>query len=107
MENRRSLRVSLMAELTYQVDGVATTKRVTDVSEGGLFIDTPVPSEVGTPLTLRFLLDGEPVTAEGTVVYAQRFIGMGVEFTSLSEPCRAAIRRYISRSSLQAVNAGA
>ena len=99
MDKRRSLRVSLMAELTYQVDGVAITKRVTDVSEGGLFIDTPVPSEVGTALKLRFLLDGEPVTAEGMVVYAQRFIGMGVEFTALSEPSREAIRRSISRLS--------
>ena len=87
-----------MAEITFQVDGVAITKRIADISEGGIFIDTPVPSEVGTPLSLRFSLDGEAIEAEGRVAYSQPYIGMGVEFTEISPDSMSCIRTYVSRA---------
>jgi hypothetical protein len=86
-----------MAELTYLIDGSAVTKRVSDVGEGGLFVDTPVPSEVGTQLKVRFVLDGEVVEAEGKVAYAQPFIGMGVEFLRISPEHREVVRRFVAR----------
>lgn len=95
MERRRYGRMGMMAELRHAADGeagAAITKRVTDLSEGGLFIDTPVPAAVGTLLSLRFDLDGRSVEAEGRVAFAQAFIGMGIEFTRVAPEVAEAIR---------------
>ena len=98
MDKRQAPRVSLMAELTYQMEGVAITKRVSDISEGGLFIDTPVPSDVGTKLRLRFVLDGATVEAEGVVAYSQPFIGMGIEFTRVVGDGIERIHQFVTRT---------
>jgi len=100
MERRRSRRVSVMADIDYQVDGVAMSKRIADISEGGVFIDTPVPAEVGTAFTLRFALDGVQIEARGLVAYSQPYIGMGVEFVDLAPHCRLAIRQYVARATV-------
>lgn len=105
MEKRETPRVSIVAEVTYAVGGVGVTKKVTDLGEGGLFIETPVPVPSGTVLRIRFVLDGQPVSAEGRVVYVQPYVGMGVEFTGISDLARIAIREYVATQveSVQAV----
>ncbi len=100
MENRRSTRVSMMAELEYVVpesaQDITITKRITELSEGGLFVDTPVPAAVGTTIEIRFHVDGAPVVVRGHVAYAQAFIGMGVEFTEVPPLMRDRVRGYIA-----------
>ena len=100
MDKRRKYRVNMMAEVTYCAEGMAVTKRVTDISEDGLYIDTPVPSAVGTELGLRFVVDGHAIEAKGRVAHCQTFIGMGVEFTSISEESRAIIAELVETSAL-------
>lgn len=101
MERRRSRRVSVMADIDYQLEGVAVSKRISDISEGGVFIDTPVPAAVGTDFRLRFALDGVAIEAAGRVVYSQSYIGMGVEFTSIPTAGLDAIRAYVAHTSLE------
>ena len=96
MEKRETTRVSIIAEVTYSVGGVGVTKRVTDLSEGGLFIETPVPVGVGTEMRVRFILDGQPVSAEGRVIYTQPYVGMGIEFTGISDLGRLTICEYVA-----------
>ena len=96
MEKRAAPRVSIVAEVTFNVDGVGITKRVTDLCEGGLFIETPVPMAVGTELRVRFVLDGQPVSAAGRVAYVEAYTGMGVEFTGISDLSRLAVRDYVA-----------
>jgi len=98
MERRRSRRVSVMADIDYRVDGVVSSKRIADISEGGVFIDTPVPAEVGTTFRLRFALDGNQIEAQGRVAYSQPYIGMGVEFVDLAPQSRLVIRDYVARA---------
>jgi len=100
-ERRRSRRVCLMAEVTYSSGSGCITKRIADVSEGGVFIDTPVPAEVGAELSVRFNLAGVVVCAEARVAYSQPYIGMGVEFTRISSEARTAIRDYVTRTADQ------
>ena len=90
-----------MLSLAYQLDGSVVSKRISDISEGGVFIDTPVPSEIGTGLRLRFALDGVPIEAAGRVVYSQSYIGMGVEFTSIHVAGLDAIRAYVARAAVE------
>lgn len=96
MEKRETTRVSIVAEVTYAVGGVGVTKKVTDLSEGGLFIETPIPVEIGTAMRVRFVLDGQPVCADGKVVYVQPYMGMGIEFTGISDLGRLTIREYVA-----------
>ena len=105
MDSRRAPRVSIMAELRYPESAGGTTilKRVTDIGESGVFVDTPVPSDVGTELELRLHLDGRLVVAEGRVAFAQAFIGMGVEFTGMDAESRARVRAFVARLRPEAV----
>lgn len=96
MERRRSRRVSVTAEVVLQVDGTMTVQRVSDISEGGAFIDTPVPADEGTELILHFALDGMSIGATARVAFSRQYVGMGIEFTSLSEGSREAIREFVA-----------
>lgn len=67
--------------------------RVPDLSEHGMFINTPREFPEGSVLKLKFMLTrtGYLVTARGEVRYCLPGIGIGVEFFEISEESREAI----------------
>jgi hypothetical protein len=72
--------------------------RVTDVSLGGVFIETPRPLEVGDPVQLAFLDGASKLRVSGRVRWVTPFgglgdarAGMGVELVGVSEPERLRI----------------
>lgn len=76
----------------------------TDVSLGGLFLESDIPLKIGTLVFLSFTLrEAEaPIRVIGRVVRVQReadeilnVVGMGVQFVDLPESARAAIQSYI------------
>ena len=76
----------------------------TDVSVGGLFLESDIPLKLGTRVFLSFVLrDGEsPIRAIGRVVRVERetaesltVVGMGVQFNDLPESAKQAIQNYI------------
>ena len=76
----------------------------TDVSLGGLFLESDIPLKVGTRVFLSFSLrDGEaPIRAVGRVVRVERetaeslsIIGMGVQFSDLPEAAKQLIQNYV------------
>lgn len=83
----------------------------TDISIGGLFLESDVPLKVGTRVFLSFALrDGEaPIRAVGRVVRVERegadslsIIGMGVQFSDLPESAEKAIQEYVSEEETNA-----
>jgi hypothetical protein len=74
--------------------------RITDISERGLFVDSRSPLAEGAPVTFTFSLStsgDKPITGEGRVVWRQEAVGMGIEFTGLSDDNRAKIRQFIGK----------
>ncbi|MBI4208218.1 MAG: PilZ domain-containing protein [Deltaproteobacteria bacterium] len=56
-----------------------------DVSQGGIFVETPHPLPQGTEVFLRFNSPGrsEPIKIRGCVVDSSRKSGMGIKFLNL------------------------
>ena len=92
---RQSDRYSPYRDLQMKYEGRSedVPLRVPDLSEHGMFVNTPREFPEGSVLKLKFMLTrtGYVVTARGEVRYCLPGIGIGVEFFEISDECRAAI----------------
>ncbi len=79
----------------------------TDVSLGGIFLESDIPLKIGTRIFLSFSLgEGETsIRATGQVVRVERdptdilpILGMGVQFMDLPEGTRQAIDHYVNNA---------
>lgn len=77
----------------------------TDVSMGGIFLESDIPLKVGTRVFLSFALhDGEaPIRVIGRVVRVERetaeslrIVGMGVQFSDLPDAAQKILLAYIT-----------
>jgi uncharacterized protein (TIGR02266 family) len=99
-DRRSASRIPHLVEIRYASDSPVLSARVTDVSEKGLFVDSRSPLKEGSPVTFTFSLTDsgdKPITGEGKVVWRQEAVGMGIEFTGLSDENRAKIRQFIGK----------
>ena len=79
----------------------------TDISVGGIFIESDIPIRVGTQVFLRFNFDGEarPVQATGEVVRAMKDhnagksskMGIGIRFLYLHPFDKERIEHYLAK----------
>ncbi len=97
-ERRAAKRAPLIAEVEYSSDSPPVSKRLTDLSVKGVFIDTMTPLPPGSLLSIRFPLPGDPmpVVVLGEVVWGQEHLGMGVRFLNLRPKDEERIRAYVS-----------
>ncbi len=67
-----------------------------DISEGGIFIETPIPFKEGEQLTLTFPLKAhsEHIRLSGEIV-RKTDIGIGIKFTPLDEGKKALLKNLI------------
>jgi hypothetical protein len=90
-------------EIRYASDSPPMAARVTDLSEKGLFVDVSNPLPPGSRVTFSFLLTNtpwdKPIVGEGTVVWHQQAVGMGIEFVGMTEEDRTKIRLFLSSPS--------
>ena len=54
--------------------------RITDLSPGGCFLDSPTSAEPGTAITVSVVFGDTRFTLPGEVVYLDRVQGFGVRF---------------------------
>ena len=80
-------------QMKYEGRSEEVPLRVPDLSEHGMFINTPREFPEGSVLKLKFLLTrtGYLVSARGEVRYCLPGIGIGVEFFDISEEAQEAI----------------
>ncbi len=70
--------------------------RLTDISEGGCFVDTLVPLVDGSPVALK--LDepsGLPLELPGRILYGQPTIGSAIAFDPLPQETRVRLLKLI------------
>ncbi len=104
-ERRKSERVDLLVRVTVQSVDELFSEFARNINEGGIFIETDAPKELGTSLTLQFMLPGSDDVIEvgGTVVRlsngdeAGEAPGMGVEFGDLNSGARECINELVRR----------
>ena len=101
-ERRQHARVSLGVEVDVSSSSNFFAGKTRDLSMGGLFVETPVPVPIGTPLTLDLVLDGRKYVLVAEVVWALdaadgTTLGVGVRFVELPAQTREAILAFVER----------
>jgi len=84
--NRRaSPRVVVGVSVSYRVGNTIAAALTLNISRGGVAIRTTSPLDKGTPVKARFRLPTAPrdIDAEALVVWTDRRLGMGLQFTRI------------------------
>jgi len=99
-EKRQGSRSFGVADVTFDHNGMVFQGRISDISLGGLYIDTINPLPEGSTIGLQFRLpndeSGSLVLGEGRVVWNTQMLGMGISFTRLSDEDKDRIKAYLS-----------
>lgn len=97
--NRRaSPRVALGVSVVYRVGNTIAGAVTLNVSRGGIAIRSTSPPEPGTSVRVRFRLPGgrRDIDAEARVVWADRRLGMGLQFTRIDPADQAAADEFVN-----------
>jgi uncharacterized protein (TIGR02266 family) len=103
---RRATRLHHEIPVAYRSVGSFLSDWATNISQGGLFINTRKPLPVGTPVTIIVQLPGAkfPCELAGRVTRITEFDnkanmvpGMGIEFTTLDAARTQQIAEFVSR----------
>jgi uncharacterized protein (TIGR02266 family) len=103
---RRAARLYHEIPVAYRSVGSFLTDWATNISQGGVFINTRKPLPVGTAVKIIIQLPGEPFPAhlDGRVTRVTEFDnhrnmvpGMGIEFTAVDEVRRDELERFVQR----------
>lgn len=96
-ERREFVRVNRILDLEYTIDTNSFQGRVTDIGEGGAFVDATYPQPAGTALQFRLELPDDPAPIEGKarVAWHQPMLGMGIAFVDLEESQKEQLRFFV------------
>lgn len=101
-DRRRSERVDLVVRVDYKTVDELFSEFARNINEGGMFVETESPPEVGSPVALQFSIPGsdEPIQVMGRVVRTasgdrRDRPGMGIEFEDLDAQARDLINELV------------
>lgn len=101
-DRRRSARSPLTVRVDYGTVDELFSEFTRDINEGGLFIETDKPLELGTEVAMQFQLPGsrDPLQTVGRVVHVTPAAlghpgGMGIEFDELTPDDRIRIDEIV------------
>jgi len=94
---RSSPRVVLGIPVSYRFGNTIAAALTLNVSRGGVAIRTTSPLDPGTAIKLRFRLParGTDIDCEARIAWVDRRLGMGAQFTSISESDQASIAEFV------------
>jgi hypothetical protein len=95
---RKHERSTFLTEIVLESASGKREARISDVSEGGCFVDTIVTVRPGEEVSLSGTLEGgENLNVKGKVAYVLDGFGFGVEFTEVSGESRQAINKILNK----------
>ncbi|MBW2267618.1 MAG: TIGR02266 family protein [Deltaproteobacteria bacterium] len=101
-ERRKSTREALVVRVEYETIDELFSDFAHNINEGGLFVESDTPRELGSSVSLQFRLPGseEPITARGIVVHVTEgdetgVPGMGIEFEPLDADTRQRVNELV------------
>ena len=96
---RRFIRHKISFPLELRDERVNTPMRVnaTDISGNGCYVETVMPLRIGTILKAEFWNDEERVLASATVRTCDPGVGMGVEFTGMTDEAKARFQAHLDK----------
>lgn len=98
-EKRREERVPVDLWIEASREGELYFQRASNLSVGGAFFTHTFPLPVGTRVSLKFELPGDPtpISCQGDIVTAKE-LGMGVSFVGLTAGDRRRIEALIAKA---------
>lgn len=96
---RRFFRHSIAFPMEVKDERVNTPLRVsaTDISGSGCYIETILPLPKGTTLSAEFWIDSEKIVTSAVVRTCDPGVGMGIEFTGLTEQRRQQLQTHLDK----------
>jgi len=98
--NRRKFaRHKISFPLELRDERVNTPLRVnaTDISGNGCYVETVMPLSIGTTLKVDFWIDQERVSTSAQIRTRDPGVGMGIEFTGMTEDAKKSFQAYLDR----------
>lgn len=97
-ERRRHPRFKCEGNLELKTDGstIRTWATFTDISTTGCYVEMMTTFPVGTRMELQLGMNGFLVNGSATVRVTYPFLGMGIEFTNLSQNAREQLDAMIA-----------
>lgn len=96
-DRRRNKRIPFVQDAI--VEGVGP-RRLSDLSVGGVYLESSVSFPVGTDIDLRFKLndaDPQDVQLKARVIYIHEGVGMGLLFINLSPEITEKIKKVVDQ----------
>lgn len=84
----------------WSCNGRDDVSRTSDLSFGGVFLETKLLRSVGTPAKIDFLVDEGQIRAEAVIRHVRPGLGFGLKFVAVTEqdrPRLAALFRRLRR----------
>lgn len=100
IEKREHRRARLVTQIRCEALGREEMLLTRDVSIGGVFVSAkdPFPTGSDIALTLQLATGGNPLGASGKVVYSLKGLGMGIQFTEISDEHRSALQNFVDEA---------
>lgn len=97
-DKRRHPRVPWLveAQIWCRDEDVHWNVRLTDISEGGCFVDTLVPLSEGSMVSVRVQDGSGTIELPGKILYGQPTIGSAISFDPLPPELRLRIQKIIA-----------
>jgi PilZ domain len=99
-DNRRKFqRHKISFPLEFRDERVNTPMRVnaTDISGNGCYVETVMPLAISTSLRVEFWIEEERVSTSATVRTRDPGVGMGIEFTGLTEESKKRFQAHLDK----------
>ncbi len=100
IEKREHRRARLITQVRCEALGREEMLLTRDVSVGGVFISAKEPFPTGSEIAIALQLatGAASIKASGKVVYSLKGLGMGIQFSDLSEENHAALQKFVDES---------
>lgn len=92
---RQHTRLPVFLECKVEGSSGLALMRLSDLSVSGCYVDTRIPVQVGTPVTVAVTLSGSPLRLTGRVAHTHTGVGFGLKFEGLAEECEVAVRHFV------------
>ena len=99
-DKRQHSRVSWLveAQVWCRDEDVHWNVRLTDISEGGCFVDTLVPLEQGSRVSLKVEDSSGSLEIPGKILYGQPSIGSAIAFEPLDNSVWLRIQKIVAKA---------
>lgn len=100
IEKREHRRARLVTQVRCEALGREEMLLTRDVSVGGVFVSAKDPFPIGSDITLSLQLatGGKSLAAAGKVVYSLKGLGMGIQFTDISDEHRSTLQNFVDEA---------